>query len=58
MKIVFSLFYELFDRWMPDEFRNVDCQQHCFPLTPLPYAEENLPSLCSCNDGGERESSV
>jgi hypothetical protein len=43
---------------MPDEFRNVEYQHNCFPLTPLPYAEERLSDVRSPNDGGERESSL
>ena len=44
----------------PDAGRvsNVDCRHHRFPLTPLPYAEEKLPRLCSPDDGGERENSL
>src|SRR5260221_10103290 len=30
---------------MPDEFRNVDCQHHCFPLTPFRMPKKTFPAF-------------
>jgi ATP-dependent DNA ligase len=43
--VITTLFPFGYQRRMPDELRNLDCQHNCFPLTPLHMPKNTFPDF-------------